>query len=154
MPKRSERNTPSFRGLQAASSRASAAARGSSRKRDTRCELALRRELWHMGLRYRLAPTDLPGQPDIVFRREKVAVFCDGDFWHGRNLNRRLQRLSKGHNSPYWVAKIQRNVERDHRRAAELHALGWEVMRLWETDILKSPMDAAKIVKERVLGRR
>jgi len=89
-------NAPSFRGLRSASKTASAAARGASRKTDTRCELVLRRELWRMGLRYRLHVPGLPGRPDIVFLRDRVVVFCDGDFWHGRDLERRIAKLRRG----------------------------------------------------------
>lgn len=134
---------PSFRGLRAASDRASTAARGASAKINTRCEIVLRRELWRRGLRYRLHCADLPGRPDIVFRQQRLAVFCDGDFWHGRELERRLAKLSRGHNSAYWVAKVQRNVERDRRQTQSLEQNGWVVLRLWESDILRQPCRVA-----------
>jgi DNA mismatch endonuclease (patch repair protein) len=123
-------------GFRSASEKASAAARGSSAKRNTLCELVLRRELWQRGLRYRLHVLGLPGSPDIVFTKRQVVVFCDGDFWHGRDLNRRLAKLATGHNATYWLAKVQRNVERDRRQTGALEALGWTVLRFWETDIL------------------
>src|SRR5712692_8436205 len=97
----------SYRGHRPASERASSAAKASSRKRDTRCELLLRRELWRRGRRFRIDVSTLPGRPDVVFPKWKLAVFCDGDFWHGRNLRTRLAQLRRGHNSPYWVAKIR-----------------------------------------------
>jgi G:T-mismatch repair DNA endonuclease (very short patch repair protein) len=62
-------------------------------------------------------------------------VFCDGDFWHGRNLEERIRKLSVGHNAPYWIAKIQANVARDRRHDDELRAIGWIVLRYWETDV-------------------
>lgn len=136
---RRKRTTPSFEGLQPASEKASAAARGASAKANTRCELALRRELWRRGLRYRLHVPGLPGRPDIVFIKGRVVVFCDGDFWHGRDLERRLAKLAAGHNAAYWRAKVQRNVERDRRQTAAIEALGWTVLRFWETDILCRP---------------
>jgi DNA mismatch endonuclease Vsr len=107
---RSRSPVPRFEVLRPASARASAAARGASRKRDTRCEILLRRALWALGLRYRVDVGDLPGRPDIVFRRARVAVFCDGDYWHGRDLEARLKKLARGHNPAYWVAKIRANV--------------------------------------------
>jgi DNA mismatch endonuclease (patch repair protein) len=131
-----ERTTPSFDGFHPASERASAAARGASTKTNTRCEQALRRELWRRGLRYRLHHPGLPGRPDIVFARQRVVVFCDGDFWHGRDLTRRLAALAAGHNATYWLAKVQGNVERDRRQTGALEASGWTVLRFWETDIL------------------
>ena len=90
-------STPRYVGLRPASAKASRIASASSRKRDTECEMALRRALWQRGLRYRLAVRDLPGRPDIVFARERVLVFCDGDFWHGRNLAARVRKLALGH---------------------------------------------------------
>src|SRR5215469_10089649 len=128
------RVTPSFQGLQSASAFASAAARGASRKVNTRCELLLRRALWQRGLRYRLHHPGLPGRPDIVFRKHGLVVFCDGDFWHGRDLETRLTKLTRGHNAAYWVAKVKANVERDLRHTRTLKDLGWVVLRVWETD--------------------
>ena len=115
--------TPSFQGLQSASAFASAAARGASRKVNTRCELLLRRALWQRGLRYRLHHPGLPGRPDIVFRKHGLVVFCDGDFWHGRDLETRLTKLTRGHNAAYWVAKVKANVERDLRHTRTLQDL-------------------------------
>ena len=149
-----QRNTPSFAGLQPASKSASAAARGASRKVDTRCELALRRELWRRGFRYRVHHSGLPGRPDIVFPREWVVVFCDGDFWHGRDLENRLAKLSRGHNSTYWVAKVQRNVARDCKNQRALEAAGWTLVRVWETDILRAPGQAADRVAETLANIR
>jgi DNA mismatch endonuclease (patch repair protein) len=134
---RRERTTPSFEGLHPASERASAAARGASAKTNTHCEQVLRRELWRRGLRYRLHHPGLPGRPDIVFIKQRVVVFCDGDFWHGRDLGRRLAMLATGHNATYWLAKVQKNVERDWRQTGALEASGWIVLRFWETDILR-----------------
>jgi DNA mismatch endonuclease (patch repair protein) len=121
--------------LTPASEQATRAARGSSRKRDTRPELLLRRAVFSRGLRYRCVAADLPGKPDLVFRRARVVVFVDGDFWHGRNLAARLMRLKRGHNAPYWVAKIEGNVARDQRTNERLRGAGWMVLRFWEHDI-------------------
>lgn len=150
---RREQRAPSFGGLAPASARTSRAARGASRKTNTRCEMLLRRELWRLGVRYRVAAPDLPGKPDIVFRSARVAVFCDGDFWHGRKLEERIARLARGHNSGYWVAKVSANVERDHRVTRTLEGHGWLVIRLWETDILRAPSEVANRVAEAVHRR-
>jgi DNA mismatch endonuclease (patch repair protein) len=129
------RTRPSFNGLRPASDAATAAARGSSKKADTAQELKLRRALWSLGLRYRKNAADLPGRPDVVFRTAQVVVFCDGDFWHGRDWEARKRKLREGHNAPYWLAKIERNIERDRERTAALEAAGWKVLRFWETEI-------------------
>jgi DNA mismatch endonuclease (patch repair protein) len=130
------RSSPTFENLRAASARASATARAASGKANTRCEMTLRRQLWRRGLRYRLNSPTLPGRPDIVFPRYRVAVFCDGDFWHGRNLAMRVAKLSRGHNANYWMAKVQRNVARDRSQTRALRNAGWMVLRFWESDIL------------------
>lgn len=131
-----------FTGLRPSSERASQSARAASRKRDTKCERALRRELWKLGARYRVDVPSLPGRPDVVFTRARIAIFCDGDFWHGRNLEQRLRKLARGHNAPYWLSKIQTNVLRDRHHDQTLARDGWLVLRLWETDIAS---DAAAI---------
>lgn len=136
---------PRFAAGSASSERASRAARGSSRKKDTRCEILLRRELYRLGLGYRTDFPGLPGRPDIVFPRAKVAIFCDGDFWHGRDLEFRIAKLAAGHNASYWVAKIRGNVARDRAHDELLRAAGWRVLRFWEKDIVA---DASAIASQ------
>jgi DNA mismatch endonuclease, patch repair protein len=143
-----------FVGLQAASERASRSASAASRKRDTKCERALRQALWRLGLRYRVDVPGLPGRPDIVFLRARVVIFCDGDFWHGRNLEERLRRLGSGHNAPYWVAKIRSNVARDRRHNEALARDGWLVLRFWESDIVRAATALAAEIAELVTLRR
>ena len=145
---------PSFQKLEPASPRASVAARGSSKKKNTACEIVLRKALTALGLRYRIDAADLSGRPDIVFRPARVAVHCDGDFWHGRNLEQRLAKLSTGHNAPYWVAKIQGNVARDARNTTALEAGEWLVLRYWEKDIHADAERIAAEIAEHVRERR
>lgn len=101
-----------------------------------------------MGLRYRKNVETLPGKPDIVFVRAKVAVFCDGDFWHGRDWQKQRAKLAKGSNATYWLAKIASNIERDKHNTELLERSGWRVMRLWETDIKRDPHAAACRVRD------
>jgi DNA mismatch endonuclease, patch repair protein len=144
----------SYIGLKPASARATRSARGASAKRDTKPELKLRAALRAVGLRgYRVDATSLPGRPDVVFTTAKVAVFCDGDFWHGRNLNDRLSKLESGHNAPYWVKKISGNVARDRRQDVELAAAGWFVLRFWESDVHRDPEAIASQVHAAVSQR-
>lgn len=111
------------------------------RGKNNRAEVALRKELWRRGLRYRLYDKRLPGCPDIVFRSARVAVFVDGDYWHGRafieNGLAGLRRVFRTERRAYWIAKIKRNVERDRRTSADLLDLGWRVVRVWESGVLK-----------------
>lgn len=143
----------SYKGLQPASSRASAAARGSSKKADTRCEVKLRRELWAAGCRYRKNVPELPGHPDLVFARARVAVFCDGDFWHGREWESRRQKLRAGTNSDYWLAKIQRNIERDAQNTLRLQEMGWTVLRFWESEIGTDSEQVVQVILETLRGK-
>lgn len=111
-----------------------------NRKRDTRPELAVRSELHRRGLRYRIDQKPLKGlrcKADIVFRRQKVAVFVDGCFWHGCPDH----GTSPKTNAAYWSAKIGRNMERDRLNDAALSKAGWAVVRVWEHEM---PADAAE----------
>lgn len=90
----------------------------------------LRRE----GVRFARHARQLPGKPDVVFRPCRLAVFIDGDFWHGRRLPTWKSGLK-----PYWLEKIQRNVRRDRRTRDRLRSLGWHVVRIWGTDIGRDP---------------
>jgi len=102
--------------------------------RETFPEVKLRKELWRKGLRYRIHRHDLPGKPDIVFSRAKVAVFVDGAFWHGKKLSHeRLEQMS-----PYWRQKIRRNAERDVSNTKRLEAMGYIVLRFLDRDVLRS----------------
>jgi DNA mismatch endonuclease (patch repair protein) len=83
-----------------------------------------------------------------------VAVFCDGDFWHGRDLDIRLAKLARGHNAPYWVAKVQRNAERDRVQTEQLEAAGWLVLRFWENDIIRGIDAIADAIANAVVSRR
>lgn len=138
--------SPSYKGLLPASGMASRIARAGSAKRNTKPELMLRRALRGTGLRYKPNVAALPGCPDMVVPWARLAVFCDGDFWHGRHLEQRLARLTSGHNPQYWVAKIKSNVERDRRIRRALRHSGWKVLRLWESDIVANPQKAAMAV--------
>lgn len=114
------------------------------RSRDTKAEVALRKALWAMGVRgYRLYDRRLPGRPDIVFGPARLAVFVDGGFWHGHPRFRR-----NGKSGDYWDAKIAGNVARDRRNRRRLRRLGWQVVRLWDFDVLRDPPDAARRVQE------
>lgn len=115
--------TPSYRGLKPALEDASRTKR-SNRKTGTRHERLLYPELQRLRLAFHTHVSSLPGNPDVVFKSAKVAVFCDGDFWHGRNWRILRKNLSKGTNPHYWIAKIRSNIQRDLRQTALLEAYG------------------------------
>ena len=129
----------------------------SNRARDTKPELALRRELHARGVRYRLHPGDVVGRPDIVLRGLRLAVFVDGDFWHGNRWRLRgLARLEDDfhNNRDFWVAKITRNVQRDREVNQRLADDGWTVLRVWESDVLRDVAAAADRVQEAIDAAR
>src|SRR5688572_21770714 len=144
--------TASFVGLKPAS-RAASESKRNNRKTDSKHEVTLRRELWKRGFRFRKNVRRILGNPDIVFSRSKVLVFCDGDFWHGRNWKTLRKNLSKGTNSSYWLAKIQSNMKRDRKTMAALERNGWLVLRFWETDIHRGPKTVANRIVQIIRTR-
>lgn len=105
------------------------------KSKDTKPEVLLRKALWHCGLRYRKNDKRLPGKPDIVLTKQKIIIFVDGDFRHGRDMEKIQQQIKS--NSEYWLPKIARNVERGREVNEILLAQGWLVLRFWESDIKK-----------------
>ena len=99
---------------------------------DTKIELILRKALWHQGIRYRKNFKIYSCKPDIVITKYKIAIFCDGDFWHGKED----PNIVKTHKN-FWTEKIKRNIERDLENTIELRDNGWIVLRFWESDIEK-----------------
>jgi DNA mismatch endonuclease (patch repair protein) len=118
------------------------------RSKDTKPELIVRRGLWALGIRYRLH-SDVVGRPDLVIRRTRVAVFVDGDFWHGNPEEWRRRRMGSmdemfPSRTAWWVAKIERNIARDREVTRRLVADGWRVIRVWESEVLR---DATGVVR-------
>ena len=107
------------------------------RGKDTKPEIILRQYLWKMGMRYRKNYKKLPGRPDIAITKFKLAVFCDSEFFHGKDWDVQRSKVQKGANSDYWVKKIERNIERDRKKDKELEELGWTVIHFWSKDIEK-----------------
>ncbi len=100
------------------------------RGKDTRPEVAVRSALHRRGLRFRKHVATLPGKPDVVFSRARVAVFVDGGFWHGYGLETWGPSVSD-----FWREKIGRTIERDREVDRQLSELGWIVIRLWQHEI-------------------
>jgi DNA mismatch endonuclease (patch repair protein) len=115
------------------------------RGRDTGPEIVLRRALWALGLRYRLA-NPLPGKPDLVFVRERVSVFVDGCFWHGCPDHGARPKTNKA----FWHRKLSANLRRDRRVERQLRANGWRVIRVWEHEIRRDAEKAARRVYRRI----
>lgn len=118
------------------------------RRRDTKLELKVRRELHRRGLRFRVDYAAVPGRPDIAFTRVMVAVFLDGCFWHGCPLH----GTSPKSNADWWKAKITRNLERDARVRDQLEDLGWLVLRYWAHDDVDDICDEIEDVWRNLSG--
>lgn len=103
------------------------------RGKDTKPELALRRVIHRLGLRYRLHGAGLPGKPDLVFPRFRTVVFVHGCFWH-RHQGCNIATTPKS-NTEFWLEKFKKNVERDSRVTKSLQALGWSVLVVWECEL-------------------
>lgn len=105
------------------------------RSKNTKAEVILRKALWNNGCRYRLHAKLIVGRPDIIFPKQKVVIFVDGDFWHGYNWPEKKKRLVA--NKAYWVPKIERNIQRDLEITKQLLENGWFVVRFWEHEVYK-----------------
>lgn len=103
------------------------------KSKDTSIEIKLRKALWHKGYRYRKNCKDIFGVPDICFKGKKIAIFCDSEFWHGKDY------LEKGilpkTNTDFWKKKIIKNIKRDKAVNKKLKNEGWEVLRFWGNEI-------------------
>ncbi len=104
------------------------------RSKNTKAEVLVFRELRRRGIYFQKHYKQVAGNPDIALPRKKKAVFIDGDFWHGYRFNEQKKRLPK----KYWIGKIEGNIVRDRKNRAKLKRKGWQVLRVWEHDLLKN----------------
>lgn len=122
------------------------------RSKDTLIERTFRKALWAKGLRYRKNYSSVYGKPDIAFPSVKVAVFCDSNFWHGRNWEQRKFDIKS--NTEFWLNKIQRNIDRDAKVNQVLEEQGWIVVRFWEDEIFDHLQECTQKVFRTVNERR
>lgn len=118
--------------------------------KDTSIELILRKALWHKGYRYRKNDKSLPGSPDIVLTKYKIAIFCDSEFFHGKDWEILKLRLEKGNNPEYWIKKIERNRSRDWENDKQLLFLGYTVLHFWGQDIIKHTDECIHAIEESI----
>jgi len=119
--------------------------------KDSVIEVALRKELWRRGLRYRKNDKSVLGKPDIVFKGKRIAVFCDSEFWHGYDWDSRKSEI-KSHQD-FWFRKIEQNIKRDTEVTAGLKAKGWTVLRFWGKDIKKNAATCVDVIENAVKGK-
>ena len=121
------------------------------KNKDSEIELSLRKALWSKGLRYRKNVKSVFGHPDIAFIGKKIAVFCDSEFWHGYDWERRKNDFKV--RQDFWLPKIERNMERDREVNERLEAEGWIVIRFWGKEIKSDVNACAEKIKKAVEER-
>lgn len=106
------------------------------KNKGSKIELALAKALWSQGLRYRKNDTSVFGKPDLTFKKYKLAIFVDSEFWHGKDWEKR--KLDHKSNQDFWHKKIERNIQRDKEVNSHLLTEGWRIERFWGKDIQKN----------------
>ncbi|WP_206074018.1 very short patch repair endonuclease [Marixanthomonas spongiae] len=101
--------------------------------KNTKPEMLFRRALWAKGIRYRVHSKQLPGKPDVSIKKYKLAIFIDGEFWHGYNWNEKKETIKS--NRGFWIPKIERNMQRDREVNQQLQEMGYTVFRFWEREV-------------------
>lgn len=120
------------------------------RSKDTKIEIVLRKALWRKGYRYRKNYKGLPGKPDIALTKYKIAIFCDSEFFHGKDWEVLKPRLLEGENGEFWVNKISKNLKRDDEVNKTLLFMGWTVIRFWGKEITKNTEECIKVIEETI----
>ena len=115
-----------------------------------KAETILAKTLWHQGYRYRLNYRKLPGSPDIALTKYKIAVFVDGELWHGYDWENRKPRLQR--NRDYWIQKIENNMERDKKTDRKLIEMGWLPIHFWAKEVLKNTDGCVEAIRQAVLS--
>lgn len=123
----------------------------SNKSKGTKPELLLAKAMWQLGLRYRKNSKTVFGKPDFSFKKYKIAVFVDGEFWHGKDWEIRKADIKS--NREFWIAKIERNMQRDKEVTGRLKAEGWEILRFWGKEVAKNPQMFAVKIQETVYGK-
>ena len=125
------------------------------RAQNTKIEVTLRKTLWKKGYRYRKNYKKIPGSPDIALTKYKIAIFCDGEFFHGKDWEEDLlPRLKKSNNSEFWIEKIASNMKRDLEKDKQLYFQGWTVVHFWGKEILKNPDECVKVIEEIIFSKK
>lgn len=122
------------------------------KNKDTDIEVVLRKKLWDKGYRYRKNDKRLPGKPDIVLFKYKIAIFCDSEFFHGKDWEILKPQLEQGKNADFWIEKISKNRQRDEEVNKQLQYLGWTVIRFWGKDIIKHTDECVQVIEETIFG--
>ena len=122
------------------------------KNKDSAIEIALRKELWKRGIRYRKNVSNVFGKPDLAFIGKKVAVFCDSEFWHGYDWENKQKEIKS--RREFWIPKIERNMARDREVNERLESEGWIVLRFWGKEIKKNVSACAEIIENTLEARQ
>lgn len=120
------------------------------KSKDTSIEVTLRKALWSRGYRYRKNDKRLPGKPDIVLPKYKIAIFCDSEFFHGKDWEVLKPQLMRGKNAEFWLGKISKNQQRDDEVNKQLQYLGWTVIRFWGKEITQKTEECIRVIEETI----
>lgn len=118
------------------------------KSKDTKEEVRLAKALWHRGHRYRKHDKSIFGTPDLSFKKYKIAVFVDGEFFHGKDWEKVKSRLDS--NKDYWIKKIERNRNRDVEVNEYLASKGWTVLRFWSKDVQKKCYTTVRTIEKEI----
>ena len=121
------------------------------RSQNTKIEIILRKALWHQGIRYRKNYDKLIGHPDIVLTKYKIAIFCDSEFWHGKDWETAKNDIKS--NREFWIKKIEKNIKRDEVVSSDRWDAGWLVLRFWGKDIVKHVDRCVEIIVDSIKTR-
>ena len=122
------------------------------KNKNSQLEIALGKVLWSKGYRYRKNDKLVFGKPDFTFKKYKIAIFCDSEFWHGKDWD--IRKFDHKSNQEFWLPKIERNIERDKEVNAELTLNGWVVLRFWGKDIMKNMDECIKEIEDAISKRK
>lgn len=122
------------------------------KSKNSRLEISLGKALWSRGYRYRKNDKQVFGKPDFTFKKYRIAIFCDSEFWHGKDWE--LRKLDHKTNKDFWLPKIERNIERDNEVNAELTQTGWVVLRFWGKDIMKDIDKCVNQIEDAISKRK
>lgn len=122
------------------------------KSKNSQLEISLGKALWAKGYRYRKNDKRIFGKPDFTFTKYRVAVFCDSEFWHGKDWE--VRKLDHKTNQDFWLPKIERNIERDKEVNAELTRIGWIVLRFWGKDIIKNIDKCVNEIEDAISKRK
>lgn len=121
------------------------------RSKNTKVEISLAKALWYLGYRYRKNNRTVFGTPDLTFKKLKIAIFIDSEFFHGKDWETRKKPQT---NAEFWVKKIERNMQRDVEVNVYLESQNWKVLRFWSEDIEKHLQDCVAAIEEAIRSRQ